>query len=439
MGDTLSERTSINRPKLHALNGIRVIAEFAVVRGHTLQDRRIERISTGDEELDSHRRGPYGMDIMCFFFVLSGFVIMYTHQDTDFSHWKSKIAFIRRRLLLVYPVFLFCWSCGIPGLLYEWATGEKDCWARRLCTFLQLGMMDVWFACGSMKPVFGVTWFLSCLMWLWLAFPFCKDRIRDSMLAYNGHIWTKLLLMNLAWAGAFYLLWGYAIYTLAGFPLLRLGEFLIGCGAACALGDEHKIPFFLANGRYWYPALMFILMYNFERQDHGMEWLCLHEESSQRGCALWGYGQPWVKATPPCFSWLGKIGNKSALPWVWLIYGLARAELAVETGWYMRVLQSDVFKFLSGFSMTLYVAHIEVHTALKWLAQTLLGWEHSDWNDDTLLIGVYLGCYGLHCAIVSGMTWLIGGNQQEQDEQESKQLLVEDMSDDRGEEEQGQP
>jgi hypothetical protein len=43
----------------------------------------------------------------------------------------------------------------------------------------------------------------------------------------------------------------------------------------------------------------------------------------------------------------------------------------------------------------------------------------------TFLIGVYLGCYGLHCALVSCMTWLIGdNNRQAQDEQESKHPLL---------------
>ncbi len=131
MGDTQSGGTSKNRPKLHALNGIRVLAEFAVVRLHSLHDHRIERISTGDEELQSHMRGPYGMDIMCFFFVLSGFVMMYTHQDADFSHWKSKLWF-KSRLI---RDFISQWTrrtqwtsqtpCGspIPRIVHQEGTG----------------------------------------------------------------------------------------------------------------------------------------------------------------------------------------------------------------------------------------------------------------------------------------------------------------------------
>jgi peptidoglycan/LPS O-acetylase OafA/YrhL len=155
-------------PKLHSINAIRVIAEFAVVRLHVIENRYLDRLANNE----SHMLGPYGLDIMSFFFVLSGFVMMYTYHDTDFSCWAVKVTFIRRRLLMAYPAFLFMWLCAFPGLIFEWSMGLRDCWARKLCTFMQLGMLDSWLGCGCSQPVLGVTWFLSCLMWFWIAFPF---------------------------------------------------------------------------------------------------------------------------------------------------------------------------------------------------------------------------------------------------------------------------
>jgi hypothetical protein len=237
-------------------------------------------------------------------------------------------------------------------------------------------------------------------------------------------IWPLALAIYLVWAALFYLLWGYAIYTLAGFPPLRFGEFLIGCGVACVVHGNQPVPKWLAHGRYWYPALSIILLYNLERQKHWVGWLCLNEDSSDKSCALWRHGQVWVEASPPCFFSANKILNKSALAWAALIYGLARAELEGETVWYMRVLQADVFKFLSGLSMTLYVNHISFNIAIKWLGQTLLGWQPSDWNDDTILMTVYLACYGLHRLIVCCMAWLLKAQCKEHEIFESKQLLA---------------
>jgi hypothetical protein len=372
------------------------------------------------------------MDIMSFFFVLSGFVMMYTYHNTDFSCWAVKVTFIRRRLLMAYPAFLFMWLCAFPVLIFEWSMGLRDCWARKLCTFMQLGMLDSWLGCGCSQPVLGVTWFLSCLMWLWIAFPFSKDTLVHLLSHDSCSIWAKLLVINLVWAGLFYLLWGYAIYTLAEFPPLRFGEFLMGCGVACAIHRNQPVPKWLAHGRYWYLALFIILLYNLERQEHWMGWLCMNENSSDKSCALWKHGQVWVDSSPPCFFSVNKILNKSALAWAVLIYGLARAELEGETVWYMLILQADVFKVFSGFSMTLYVNHISANIALKWLGQTLLGWQPSDWSDDTLMIGVYLMCYGLHRLIVCFMTWLLEVKVYKQsfDNQESQQLLTMEKSGD---------
>jgi hypothetical protein len=411
-----------SRPKLRSINAIRVIAEYAVVRLHVIEIRSLGHLSN----YESHTLGPYGFDIMSFFFVLSGFVLMYTHHDTDFSRWEAKTAFIRRRLLLAYPAYLFCWLCAFPMLMFEWSAGLSDCWARRFCTFMQAGMLESWLGCGCSKSVMGVTWFLSCLMWLWIAFPFCKDMLVRVLSHGGSSIWAKLLVINLVWAGLFYFLWGYAIYTLAGFPPLRVGEFVMGCGVACAVNGNQPVPRLLAHGRYWYPVLGFILLYNLERQEHGMRWLCLYENSTDKTCSLWKHGQAWIDASPPCFFVLNKIPNKSALAWAVLIYGLSRAELAGETSWYMRILQANVFDVFGGFSMTLYTNHMNMVIALKFLGQHLLGWRPAEWNDDTILVAVYLACYGLHRLIIGVVAWLLEAKVQEseQDNQESESLLA---------------
>ncbi len=60
---------------LHTINAMRVLAEYWVVRHHCLVKRRPAKLDMG----------PIGDDIMSFFFVMSGFVVMYRHEKTDFS------------------------------------------------------------------------------------------------------------------------------------------------------------------------------------------------------------------------------------------------------------------------------------------------------------------------------------------------------------------
>jgi hypothetical protein len=136
--------------------------------------------------------------------------------------------------------------------------------------------------------------------------------------------------------------WAFDIYTITGLPFLRIGEFLIGCGTAVALRLEE--PWWLENGRYWIPFTGVIAFYCFQRTDHGLGFLCLHEDAWNTGsCSVWHAGQAWVENKPPCITVLEKILNKYALVWAALIYGVARAELKGEQGWIACFLQAEVF------------------------------------------------------------------------------------------------
>ena len=392
---------SMRPPRLHSVNTIRVLAEYLVVRFHILPDRRLNDVGSG---------GPIGMDIMCFFFVLSGFVMMYSFEHVDFSTWMAKRDFIVKRLQQVYPIFLFCWLCCLPILIMEWQTGARDCWVRKMCTFLQLFMLDAWVGCGCRNTVLGVSWFLSCLMWLWLIFPFIKDYLL-RFYAYRGFVWLKIAAINLVFGFAFYLFWDYSIYTIAGLPLLRIGEFIIGCGAACALKAPE--PVLLANMRFCIPCVLAFILYTVERSDHGMDWLCLHEQSESSDCVIWQKGQPWVSASPPCMTVMEKVGNKYALVWAVVIHGVSRIELSCKGGCLIRFLSADIFKFLSKFSLTLYLSHINVDCAIKWLGLQIFGWKGAEWSDDIFILLVYLLCYCVQCLvidIVSFIAWVFIGS-----------------------------
>ena len=115
---------------LHTINAMRVLAEYWVVRHHCLVYRGPDRPSMG----------PIGDDIMSFFFVLSGFVVMYRHEKTDFSGWESKREFLVSRVSLIYPVFLLNLLFKVPSTIIDLVATK--CWVNYFCPIAQLGMLD---------------------------------------------------------------------------------------------------------------------------------------------------------------------------------------------------------------------------------------------------------------------------------------------------------
>ena len=392
--------TTRRPPQLHAVNAIRVIAEYFVVRHHILP------IHLQEGEFDEQVHGPIGVDIMSFFFVLSGFVLMYSFEHEDFSTWQAKKMFVWGRVSKIYPIFLLNWLFALPKRIIDPDPKEQGCWTYLVCPPLQLIMMDSWFGCGYYFTLNGLSWFLSCLFWLWLLFPFIKDPLITHVFCYR-HVWLKLWFIHMFWVSAFVWLWGYDIYTLAPFPFLRLGEFLIGCGAALA-----PDAWIVTAGRYWIPFTIVITLYNLERVDHGMQWLCLHEDAAHTDCSLWQAGQrQFDNLRTPCITILEKIVNKYALVWACLIHGIARDELHFLNAcnepnamphskhWTFRILHADIFKILNKVSPTLYLSHFSMFYAIIFLGEHLLGWMKNKWRDDTLLFAVYLACYGLQYAL----------------------------------------
>ena len=174
---------------LHTINAMLVLAEYWVVRYHCLVKRGPEKPNMG----------PIGDDIMGFsnFFVMSGFVVMYRHEKTDFSSWESKREFLVSRVRLVYPVFLLNIMFEIPSRILA----NHSCWVYYFCPALQLIMLDGWAGCGWLFQLHGTAWFLSCIIWLWLAFPFVRDCIVERLFGQQW-LWCKMAI-NMVWAMMF--------------------------------------------------------------------------------------------------------------------------------------------------------------------------------------------------------------------------------------------
>lgn len=379
--------------RIRALDGMRVIGEYFVVRHHVLADRGW---SAG---------GPLGLDIMSFFFVLSGFVTMWISHDEDLSNWRKRMEFVTKRAIRFAPIFALNYAVGIPNRLF--GLYRRGCWLDAVCPILQFAALDSWCGCGFQFILNAPCWFLSTMIWQWVFWADIKDWLLE-WLEDKSKAWKRIYTIALLWLIFPMLLIHLDVYTISCFPIVRFGEFLAGSGVACVLlfHRDAPPPWWLQGRRFWYPFAFVIFLYNLQTLKHGMSFLCLGELAEHSRCDVWQQAQKDSVhgLTPPCLTLLDKVVNKYTLVWAGIIYGVARAELTGEDDhWTMRVLQADVFQFLSKFSITLYLSHINVWIVVRDVVWFVLGWRLEDWRDDTVLFCTYLGCYGVHVGALAAV------------------------------------
>lgn len=391
--------------RLHAVDGIRAVAELMVVRYHVL-------FGTSDGEWYP------GVDLMSLFFVLSGFSMMYTFEREDFSTWGSVRDFWRKRLAPVYALFLIHWLCWLPFVVRPWLRQER-CLSKQACRLLQLAWLDGWAGCGWDVANYP-SWYLSCQVWFWVAFPLIKDTLVER-LSTRGNTWVKLGALHAVSTGLFLAAWRLPIATLIGFPPIRFWEFVIGCGAALAL---HKpMPWVMDGGRHWWMLAAIVGVYAASANNHGMTSVCA-SDGPRGNCSLWE--APLSRVGPiitPCNTWADKMMSKNALVWAAVLHCVARSELDGTGGWPVQALGS--LRAVAGMSLNLYLGHVNMHVLIDWAGERLLGIHAGRWRDDTKLFLVYLACYGLHrLMLAAAERWQEPTQDEGERAQETEMLVV---------------
>jgi hypothetical protein len=363
---------------LHAINALRVIAEYMVVRLH---------VFARGVGMDMFVR-----DLMSFFFVLSGFVMMHAHHGSSFATLEQKKEFWFARWKKIYPSYILNASFYIPVLCIIAFDMNNNCVYKLYCPLMQVFFLNSWAGCGVRHTINVVSWYIATLSWIWFAFPFIHGVIMK--VTFEKHTWIKMLCINIISVIMILPFHEYETFTLCTLPILRLGEFVIGCGISFALKQQE---FESMNFYKWLPLICsvtyLVVVYTVLALPHGMEWLCLHEEMQGYECRMWQMSA-WVEASPPCFVAWDKYFNKHALVWAAIIHTIASAEKCNDLGVLMTALNHDIFKTLSQYSISLYLGHDSVKHALIGITD-FLGWSHF-WHDDTILLAIYLMCYVLH-------------------------------------------
>lgn len=233
VGGTGEEQVA--RPRLESLTGLRFIAAFAVFGLHLM----VVHVTPAYSPL-VHVFGA-GATGVSFFFILSGFVLTWSHQSTDTAG-----QFIRRRVARIYPLHALTWVAAgailtyflkVPGTMP--ALASLLLLAPWINSPLYYGAMD------------APSWSLGCEMLFYALFPLLLPAV--------SNLSRRVRLTFLPAFVVFYFLWAAvcrpatngttSYWLLYPFPLTRLGEFIIGIILAIEVkqGRLPQIPLGLAS------------------------------------------------------------------------------------------------------------------------------------------------------------------------------------------------
>ena len=207
----------VARPNhLDSLTGLRFFAALCVVLLHVGQ--RFDPVAGMTKAVGLGYAG------VSFFFVLSGFILAWTHRPAD-----TPGNFYWRRFARVWPLHALTTAFAIGVAV---AVNLPVQWPA--LPFV-MTLTQAWFPAADIKySLNGPSWSLSCEMFFYLLFPFMIQRLLGIRKILSA-ITTVAIVMVLFAATCAVLFpseqLGYYLYTM---PLYRAGEFLIGICLAIA-------------------------------------------------------------------------------------------------------------------------------------------------------------------------------------------------------------
>jgi peptidoglycan/LPS O-acetylase OafA/YrhL len=139
--------------RLNSLTGLRFLAALVVVLQHAT--RHFAQVPVLSELFD---QGAVGVT---FFFILSGFVLTWSHKPV-----RSKWNFYRNRFARVYPLHLLTLLLSIPLVL----AAQEFSWTSLVATVL---LLQAWSPDRMVQfAMNGPSWSLSCEAFFYAVFPF---------------------------------------------------------------------------------------------------------------------------------------------------------------------------------------------------------------------------------------------------------------------------
>lgn len=219
----------VERVRLDSLTSLRFFAAMLVLGHH------FARALMPSSVIDSV--SSVGFVGVSFFFVLSGFVLMWTYQPAlPVRH------FYARRLARIYPMHLLTAIIAI-GLLLQWRQ-HVGVWESLTNLLLVQAWIPAEHFAGSLNIV---AWSLSCELFFYLCFPYLASRAQRWNLTAAAAV-TAAIVLIVAVAATLLLPAQIAAAFLYANPAYRMGEFVFGVLLALAIrrGYRPRIPVWLA-------------------------------------------------------------------------------------------------------------------------------------------------------------------------------------------------
>ncbi|MFJ6197836.1 acyltransferase family protein [Micromonospora sp. NPDC092111] len=213
--------------RLPSLTGLRWIAAMLVF-GYHAGTMRI--VGQPDAKAVVDWLFTLGLSGVQFFFVLSGFVLVWSARDGD-----RRRDFWRRRLAKIYPNHVLTWAAA---LLVMWWFADPVVPRAALENLFLLQAWDP--TPGYFYSMNTVSWSLSCELFFYLCLPLVLPAVRR---ARSGLLWAVVvavpLLILALWPGQALVPEGSTWWFAQIFPLVRSTEFWLGVAAAELLRRGH--------------------------------------------------------------------------------------------------------------------------------------------------------------------------------------------------------
>jgi peptidoglycan/LPS O-acetylase OafA/YrhL len=175
----------------------------------------------------NYRTGEAGVE---FFFVLSGFILVYAHRE----FFNERLLFDRvrsfwvARFARIYPVHILTFAFGIYVVVHSIGTGWfwEDVQTNVLAFLTQITLTQSWVSLNSLFNFNSLAWSISDEMFFYAVFPLLALAL--FTLAKPARQWRMVLLAIALWGCSFAIAVGFHEHVLYTFPPVRLLDFAIG-------------------------------------------------------------------------------------------------------------------------------------------------------------------------------------------------------------------
>ncbi|MEV0427349.1 acyltransferase [Micromonospora sp. NPDC050495] len=215
-----SSPAATRAPRLPSLTGLRWIAALLVFGFHV---GTMQIIAEPDLKAVVNKAFSLGLSGVEFFFILSGFVLVWSYQDGE-----RRRVFLRRRFAKIYPNHVVTFVAALAVAF--WLADPVLPWAAVANLFL----VQAWLPFdGYFYSVNNVSWSLSCELAFYLCLPLVLPWLRR---ARTGLLWAVVvavpLLILALWPGQLLVPEESRWWFTQIFPVTRSFEFWMGVAAA---------------------------------------------------------------------------------------------------------------------------------------------------------------------------------------------------------------